>query len=100
MGLPNDGTALARGFGQPDIALIAVDLKDAVKAFKDCLGVLVRPTGCIEVNNAGWFFAAPWSIIAGQRPEISYLGFAAPRIPHRGRGVIHKQFVGSFQVLG
>ena len=99
MGNPNGGAAFARGFGQPVIAWITVDLQDAVKAGEEGFGIFTRPTRGIEVDHTGWVLAAPWPVIACKSPEISCFGFTAPRIQHRGRGFVHEQLAGLFQVF-
>lgn len=88
MGHPNEGTALARGVGQPVIALIAVDQQDAAEACQEGFDVCARPTGGIEVNYNGQIFTAPWSVIAGECPELASFGLTAHRIQHRGRGFV------------
>ena len=74
---PNSRAALAQGFGQPIIAGVTVDLKDAIKAGEEGFGILPRATGGAKVADAGRVLAASRPVIAGQRPEVSGLGQAA-----------------------
>lgn len=79
MGHPNGIAALARGFGQPVVARIAINLQDTVEAGQEGFGILARAAGSIEVDHSGRIVSAPWPVIAGQRPEISGLCRPAPR---------------------
>lgn len=87
----NGRAALARGFGQPIVAGIAVDLQDTVEAGQEGFGILTGTTRGVEIDYAGRVLATPGPVVAGQRPEISGLCCPAPRIQHRGGGFIHEQ---------
>ena len=82
---PNGRAALARGLGQPIVARVAVDLQDPVEACEEGFGMLAGATGGVEVDHAGRVIAAPRSVIADQRPEVSENGSA--KVCH-GSGVI------------
>ena len=100
MGQPNGIAALARRFGQPVVAGVTGDLQDTVEAGQEGFGILTRAARGVEVDHAGRIVPAPWSVIAGQGPELSGLCPPAPRIQHRGGGFVHEQLAGSFQMLG
>jgi hypothetical protein len=55
------------------------------------LGVLAASTGSIGKGDARWSAAAPWSVVTGQRPEVSCLGLAGAGIKHRSTGLVHEQ---------
>src|SRR5690606_7792069 len=59
---------------QAVVSGIAVDLQDATKALQYPFGMLSAPTGGIGEDHARWRRAAPRSVVAGQRPEVSGLG--------------------------
>jgi len=42
--------------------------------------------------------ATPSPVATRQCPEVAGLGFAHPRVQHRGTGLIHEQAAGSFEV--
>lgn len=89
MGHPDGFATLARGFGQPIITLVAINLQHAVKTAQDGFGILACATWSV---HAGRDLSAPWPVIAGQCPQISGFGCSTPRIQHRGGGFIQKQF--------
>ena len=94
---PNGRAALAGRFGQPIIACVAIDLQNAIEAGEEGFGILPRAAGGIEVDHAGRVLAAPGSVIAGERPEVSRLCRPAPRVQHRGRRFVHEQLAGPFE---
>jgi hypothetical protein len=69
---PNRRATLADGFGQLIIAGVTVNLQDAVEAGKEGFGIIARAAGGVEVNDTGRVFAAPRSVIAGQRHRAGH----------------------------
>lgn len=59
MGHTKGRAALARGFGQPIVACVTVDLQDAIEAGQEGLGTLTRTAGGVEVTHAGRILTAP-----------------------------------------
>ncbi len=86
------------GCDQAVVSGIAVDLQDAAEALQYPFGMLPAPTGGIGEDNTRWSRAAPGSIIAGKRPEVSGFGLSRPRIENRGAGLVHEQLGGPLQV--
>lgn len=83
---------------QPVVSGIAVHLQDAAEALQNPLGMLPSPTRCIGKAHTRRCCAAPGSIIAGERPELSGLGLLGPRIENRCAGFVHEEFCGPFQI--
>ena len=68
----------AAGGNQSVIAGIAIHLQDAAKALQYPFGMKATSAGGMGEGNAWWRRAPPGLIIAGQRPEVTCLGFRAP----------------------
>ena len=74
------------------VSSIAIDLQNARKALQYLRCIFTRSSWCIGKGHTRRFWSIPAAIVTGERPEVSLLGFAAPRIKHRRRGLVHKEF--------
>ena len=64
------------------------DLQDAGEALQNVIGILPAAPRRIGEGHAGRGRATPWSIIAGQGPEVSGFGLTRLWIEHRGAGLV------------
>jgi len=109
MGKLDIGADAVRG-DQPVVSGVSVNLQHTAKALQYPFGMLPAPTRClagecmhsprrgrIGEGHARWCRAAPRSVIAGQRPEVSRLGLSCPRIENRGAGLVHEELGGPLQ---
>ena len=71
-------TAGPCGRGQLLVDGVAVDLQDAVEAVEQLHGVLAAAAGRVGVGDRRRIAAAPWSIVAGDRPEKPVLVLPRP----------------------
>jgi len=86
--------------GQPVVASIAVGLQDTIEAFQELLGMFAPTPIGVKVDYTGRIFAAPGSVVPGQRPEIAGLRLALARGQNRGGGFIHEQLGRGLQMFG
>src|SRR5262249_49361225 len=85
------GAADARRRGQLLVDGISIDLEDAVEALEQSGGVLAAAAGGVGIGHGRWITSPPWPIIAGDGPQESGLGLAAPGIKHRTARLIAEQ---------
>ena len=70
----------------------------AAKAGQNSVRMLAGSSRRMGKGNAGRIIAAPWPVIAGQRPEVSGFGLFPPR-SQNGRGrFIHEELGGTLQI--
>ncbi len=88
---PQWHAAFALGPCEPMIALVSVDLKDAVEALEDALSMSATASWCVVVDHDWWISAAVAAIVAQDSPQITGLRSAPARIEHGRPGLVHEQ---------
>lgn len=78
------------------IALVSIDLKDAVEAVEDMLGMFATASWRVVVDHDWWISAAVAAIVAQDSPQIAGLGSAPARIEHGCPGLVHEQAADCF----
>ena len=69
----------------------AVNLQDALEALQMGDWPLRFAIGCVDIHNARWITAAPWSVVGGIGPKLTGLGAAPAGIQHGRRRLVRKQ---------
>ncbi|MGX1011796.1 hypothetical protein AB7M69_006153 [Bradyrhizobium japonicum] len=87
-GQPQRHAAFALGPCEPMIALVSVDLKDAVEALEDALSMVTTASWRVVVDHDWWISAAVAAIVAQDSPQIAGLRSAPARIEHRRPGLV------------
>ena len=90
-GQPQRRAALTLESCEPVIALVSIDLKDAVEAVEDMLGMFATASWRVVVDHDWWISAAVAAIVAQDSPQIAGLGSAPARIEHGCPGLVHEQ---------
>ena len=87
------------GISQRLVGGVAVHLKDAVEPGQWLDGMLGAAAGGVEIGDRRWIAAAPWPVVAGDRPEVAGFGSLASRIEHRCASLVHEQLGRAFEML-
>ena len=86
--------AIGRLGGDCLVGGVTVALNNA-RIIVEQLQAVDRPAaGCIGEGDGRRVRAAPWSIVAGDRPEVALLDAASARIEHRGLRLVDRDLAG------
>ena len=61
--------------------------------------MLARSSRRVGEGHPGWIIAIPWSVVAGERPEVAFLHLTSAGVEYRGRGLVHEQLGGIAQIV-